>query len=215
MKALAGNRHQTHWQAAAILPTPKTESQPPLITPPLFDKPQALGEFAKCKAFGGGRARHPHPANLSHPTPLLPTPTEAQDLIADYTSLGLTLGRHPLALLREAPEAPFSQCKRAADLQAIPHGRLVQISGLVTGRQRPGTASGVIFLTLEDETGNINVIIWPRTLQAYRPAVLQGRLLKIKGVLERQQRVTHIIAGHIEDLSAQLHRLPRRSRDFR
>ncbi|MBD3648562.1 MAG: error-prone DNA polymerase, partial [Pseudomonadales bacterium] len=106
-------------------------------------------------------------------------------------------------------------CKTAADLEALNHGRFVQVAGIVTGRQRPSSASGVIFITLEDETGNVNVVIWTRILERFRAAVVQGRLLKIKGVMERQESVIHVIAGHVEDLSHYLEHLSLKSRDFR
>ena len=81
---------------------------------------------------------------------------------------------------------------------------MIRIAGLVTGRQRPGTATGVVFLTLEDETGNINVVIWSSVLQRYRAALLQGQLLKIKGVVEREGAVIHVVAGHVEDATKML-----------
>ena len=146
---------------------------------------------------------------------VLPPPVETDDLRADYTSLGLTLGRHPMALLRERPNTPFRQCKTAVELRALNHGRFVQVSGIVTGRQRPSSASGVLFLTLEDESDNINVVVWTRVIETYRAAVVQGRLLKIKGVLERQASVIHVIAGHVEDLSQYLEHFSLKSRDFR
>ena len=139
---------------------------------------------------------------------------ETDDLRADYTSLGLTLGRHPMAMLRDTGE-PFSQCKTSKDLEDLKHGRFVQVSGIVTGRQRPSSASGVLFLTLEDETNNINVVIWTRVLERYRAAIVQGRLLKIKGVMERKDSVIHVIAGHVEDLSHYLEQFSLKSRDFR
>jgi error-prone DNA polymerase len=144
----------------------------------------------------------------------LPVPLETDDLRADYTSLGLTLGRHPMAMLRETGE-PFSRCKTGKELEALNHGRFVQVSGIVTGRQRPSSASGVLFLTLEDETNNINVVIWTRVLERFRAAVVQGRLLKIKGVMERKDSVIHVIAGHVEDLSHYLEHFSLKSRDFR
>ena len=164
---------------------------------------------------------------------LLPAPEESDDLRADYISLGLTLGRHPMALLREQDQekeqeqgreqgrgknnsgGSFARCKTARQLTELNHGRFVQVSGIVTGRQRPSSASGVLFLTLEDETDNINVVIWTRVLETFRSAVVQGRLLKIKGVLERQGSVIHVIAGHVEDLSHHLEHFSLKSRDFR
>jgi error-prone DNA polymerase len=96
---------------------------------------------------------------------------------------------------------------------------MTKIAGLVTGRQRPGTATGVVFLTLEDETGNINVVVWSSILDRYRAALLQGQLLKIKGVVEREGAVIHVVAGFVEDATAALQAmrqeaLPFKSRDF-
>ena len=88
----------------------------------------------------------------------LPAPSVAQDLQADYLSLGTTLGPHPLALLRD--ELKARRCRSSRELLALEHGRPVSVAGLVTGRQRPGTASGVTFVTLEDEFGNVNVVVW-------------------------------------------------------
>ncbi|MFT7686686.1 MAG: error-prone DNA polymerase [Candidatus Azotimanducaceae bacterium] len=143
----------------------------------------------------------------------LNAPKETDDLRADYTSLGLTLGRHPMAILRE--EKPFSQFKTAKDLTQLNHGRFVQVAGIVTGRQRPSSASGVIFLTLEDETDNINIVVWTRVLETFRTAVVQGRLLRIKGIMERKDSVIHVIAGHVEDMSQYLEHFSLKSRDFR
>ena len=93
----------------------------------------------------------------------------------------------------------------AEQLEQRRPGQFVRIAGLVTGRQRPGTASGVVFLTLEDETGNINVIVWSSIMARFRAALLQSRLLKIKGVVEREGIVIHVVAGHVEDGSHMLH----------
>jgi error-prone DNA polymerase len=124
-------------------------------------------------------------------------PSEGQDMIADYRYLGLTLGRHPMALLRH--HKSFSGCRSARDLQDYRHGQFVRVAGVVTGRQRPNTASGVIFLTLEDETGNANIVVWTSILERYRAALLQGQLLKIKGVVEREGEVIHVVAGKVSD----------------
>src|SRR5690606_35812343 len=109
---------------------------------------------------------------------------------------------------------PFSQCRRAIDLYQLSSNRFVRIAGLVTGRQRPGTASGVIFMTVEDETGNINVVIWPDLQRRFRKAVLTAPLVMIKGVVEKKGEVIHVIAGEIIDLSQYLPSLELKSRDF-
>lgn len=142
----------------------------------------------------------------------LPEPTAEATTLMDYDSMRLTLNQHPLALLRNTK--PFSQCRRASDLYQLSTGRFVRIAGLITGRQRPGTASGVIFMTLEDETGNTNVVVWKDLQQRFRQAVLTAQLAMIKGVVEKKEDVIHVIAGEIIDLSDHLPSLDSRSRDF-
>lgn len=142
----------------------------------------------------------------------LPAPTEGEDLLADYASLGLTLGRHPLALLR--PLLRRRRLLTAEQLRHARHGSLVRAAGLVTCRQRPGTASGVIFVTLEDETGSANVVVWRDLGERQRRVLLGAKLLAVHGVLERDGEVAHLIAGRLEDLSPLLGRLATTSRDF-
>jgi len=143
----------------------------------------------------------------------LPAPREGQDIAADYRSLGLTLGRHPLALLR--PRLQRQQVTTAAGLAGIADGQMVKVAGIVTHRQRPGTASGVVFVTLEDETGTVNLIIWPRVLQAQREAILGAALMLVHGQAQSGQGVIHVVAYRIEDQSRLLGSLPVESRDFR
>jgi error-prone DNA polymerase len=138
--------------------------------------------------------------------------SEGQDVAADYASLGLTLGRHPLALLR--PALRRRQLMSAETLRGLAHGRFARTAGLVIGRQRPGTASGVTFVTLEDETGPINVVVWRDLAERQRRALLGARLLAVHGVLERQGDVVHLIAGRLEDLTPLLGGLVTHSRDF-
>lgn len=95
-------------------------------------------------------------------------------------------------------------CLQAAQLDAPPEGARVAVAGLVILRQRPGTAKGVIFLTLEDETGVVNIIVWRAMYERFRRAVIAGRLLRVTGRLQRAHSVTHIIAEEIEDISAML-----------
>lgn len=95
-------------------------------------------------------------------------------------------------------------CLRAADLDLPPNGALVAVAGLVLVRQRPGTAKGVIFVTLEDETGVVNVVVWAQVYEAYRRQVIAGRLLRVTGRIQREGAVTHVVARHVEDLSALL-----------
>ena len=142
----------------------------------------------------------------------LEAPSVAENVLADYRATGLTLRSHPMQLLRDQP--PFNHCKRRVDLGDVPHRGFVRIAGLVTCRQRPGTASGVLFLTLEDETGNSNIVIWPRVQENFRQALMTGRLLLIKGTLETRDNVTHIIAGALYDYTSALGTLSVASRNF-
>ncbi len=143
----------------------------------------------------------------------LPAPAVAESVLADYQSTGLTLRAHPLALLRA--EAPFDRCKRQLDLETLGNGRFVRIAGLVTCRQRPGTASGVVFLTLEDETGNNNVVVWPGVQKNFRQALLKARLLIVKGTLQKKDGVTHVVAGALYDHTDALGQLRLKPRSFR
>ncbi|WP_282128001.1 error-prone DNA polymerase [Roseobacter litoralis] len=164
----------------------------------------ALG-LSRREALWAARAlRAPKPLPLfgidgeggMEPEVALPGMTLGQEVIEDYLSLRLSLRAHPLELLR--PRLP----------ESLPHDRLmtatgrVTVTGLVITRQRPGTAAGVIFLTLEDETGVSNVVVWSKVYQTFRKAVITGRLLRVTGRVEREGRVIHLIAERIEDLSA-------------
>jgi len=144
--------------------------------------------------------------------PMLPAPTEGESLVADYASLGLTLGRHPLALLRE--HLARQRLATAAEIRAMPHGRFARAAGIVTGRQRPDTASGVVFVTLEDETGHVNVVVWRALGERQRRELLGSRLMAVHGVIEREGEVVHLVARKLVDESALLGRLVTRSRDF-
>jgi error-prone DNA polymerase len=142
---------------------------------------------------------------------LLPL-TEGQNLAADYASLGLTLGRHPLTLLRN--KLSKQRMATAIELRSYPHGRITRAAGIVVTRQRPGTASGVTFLTLEDETGQVNVVVWRDLADRQRAELLGSRLLAVYGVLEREGEVAHLIAGRLKDLTPLLGDLVTRSRGF-
>ena len=133
-------------------------------------------------------------------------------MLADYRSLGLTLKRHPLDLLR--PELARLKVLPAEQLGRFPDGRLARASGLVTHRQRPPTAKGVVFVTLEDETGAVNVIVWPHVAQAQRRALLGSRLLTVYGQWQCANGVAHLLAHRLLDHSALLQGLVTRSRDF-
>jgi error-prone DNA polymerase len=144
--------------------------------------------------------------------PTLPAPTEGEDIVADYQSLGLTLGRHPLALLR--CRLRRLRLASAAELRELPDGRLARTAGIVTGRQRPSTAKGVVFVTLEDETGYINVVVWNDLVERQRRELLGSSLLGVDGVLQKEGEVVHLVARRLTDYTALLGRLKVESRDF-
>ncbi|MCZ6664823.1 MAG: error-prone DNA polymerase [Gammaproteobacteria bacterium] len=151
-------------------------------------------------------------ARIIEATPLLRRPSEGEDIIADYSSLGLTLGRHPLALLRR--QLDRRHFITAEMLGRARHGESIRTVGLVIMRQRPGTATGVVFVTLEDETGIINLIVWSSLVETQRRELLNARLLGVTGEVQREGEVIHVIAKRLEDHTALLGRLATQSRDF-
>jgi error-prone DNA polymerase len=188
---------------------------------------QALAQAGALKALAG----HRHQAAWAvagidtRPTPmlraarsdeapaLLAAPTEGEDTVADYRALGLTLERHPVALLREALSA--FKVQPASVLRGYPDGRLARASGLVTHRQRPETAKGTVFVTLEDDTGAVNVIVWPAVAAAQRRPLVAARLMTVFGRWQREGEVMHLVASRLIDHSELLQGLVSRSRDFR
>jgi error-prone DNA polymerase len=191
---------------------------------------QALAHADALAALAGHRAQaawqaaaiEPMPALLadarfSEPDITLTPLTEGETIVADYAALGIPMGRHPLALLREALNA--FQVQPASVLRGYPDGRLARASGLVTHRQRPETARGVVFITLEDDTGTINVIVWPDLLERYRKEILGSRLMTVFGVWQADVatggQVMHLVARRVVDHTPMLGELTARSRDFR
>jgi error-prone DNA polymerase len=145
--------------------------------------------------------------------PLLRAPSEGEDIVADYRAFGLTLGRHPLALLRQ--ELAAGGWVTADAVAALPDGAPVRTGGIVVTRQRPGPAGGVVFATLEDETGYMNLVIWSRIADAHRKVLLGARLLGVDGRLQCAGDVRHVVVDRLEDRSALLGGLSAPSRDFR
>jgi error-prone DNA polymerase len=187
---LSGNRHLAFWEVAG------TERVAPATAP---------GRSAILEL--GARTGH-----SAEGRPLLPAPTEGERIVADYASIGLTLGRHPLALLRERLRK--KQLLSAAELRCVANGRTVRTAGIVLMRQRPQTASGITFLTLEDESGQVNVIVWERVGREQRRPLLESRLLEVHGEWQRQEEVMHLIAHRLVDRTKLLGELLTRSRDF-
>ncbi|SBS60256.1 error-prone DNA polymerase [Vibrio atlanticus] len=139
-------------------------------------------------------------------------PNEMQDLLEDFTSVGVSLNKHPITLLEEAGRlGRFTHMK---DLKQQRHKSMVTVVGLVTGKQSPGTAAGVTFVTLEDNTGNINVVVWGATARAQQQAYLTAKALKVQGVLEKEGEVVHVIAGKLIDITDEIVGLNTKSRDF-
>jgi error-prone DNA polymerase len=143
---------------------------------------------------------------------MLPPPSTGETVLADYASTGLSLGPHPIALVRSQLDA--QRCYRSSRLRRIKGTRPVRTAGLVIGRQRPQTASGLTFVTLEDEDGQVNVIVRLALAERQRRAFLESRLLLVDGMLESVDGVQHLIAERLQDLSSLLGELDSRSRDF-
>jgi error-prone DNA polymerase len=193
LRGLAGNRHQAVWQVAGV------GTLPPLFCGSGFSHDTA-GAFDAENAGDDALA-------------LLPVPTEGSDIVADYASIGLSLRRHPLALLRE--RLRLLGLASAREVGERKHGEWVRAGGLVINRQRPDSANSVTFVTLEDETGQLNLVVWKRLAERQRGVLLGARLLGVVGEVQRESGVVHLIAKRLEDHSVLLGGLTTRSRDFR
>jgi error-prone DNA polymerase len=179
---LSGNRHLAFWEVAGFEPA----------LPLAAADPAAL--------------------QVSEARPLLASPDETQSIVADLAAVGLTLGRHPVALLRERLQGEGLQCM--ADLVQMAHGQWARTAGLVLVRQRPGSASGVTFVTLEDETGQVNLVVWKNIAERFRRALVESALLEVQGTLQREGEVLHLVARRLIDRTALTGRLNVASRDF-
>ena len=152
------------------------------------------------------------PAKADDDRIVLPLPSADEDMRADYAMVGTTLGQHPVSMIRKALSA--RRCRRSGEVARMPHGRNVRVAGLVTLRQRPQTASGVVFMTLEDEDGMTNVVVWRTLVERQRRELLESRLLAVDGRLESRDGVQHLVARRLENLTSLLGDLDARSRDF-
>jgi len=186
LDGIAGNRHQAAWEVMGL--------EEPI---PLLESAHQPGTVSK----------------ESVPLVMLPVPTEGQDILADFATVGLTLKRHPLALLRRhlrrRGAVPVEQ------VHSWEHGRLIRIAGIVISRQHPASANSVTFITLEDETGQANLVVWKQVAERQRKALLGARLLAVVGEVQREGEVVHVIAKQLRDFSSLLGGLVTRSRDFR
>ncbi len=185
-----------------------------------------LAEGGALRALGGHRHRARWQVNgvermpavlegslIVDPDIQLRPPDATADVHYDYAALGYTLGKHPLQLLR--PQLQRKRALRGNDVLAQTHGSVVRAAGLVTMRQRPGTASGVTFVTLEDESGWLNAIVWTHVFERQRRVLLESRLLAIDGEVQKANGVTHLIAHRLHNWNELLEQLDTRSRDFR
>ena len=197
LKGLSGDRHRAFWQASGV----ETRGQ--------SKNPGERGD----KPFTQGMDFYSDPASADFGIDvLLPVASEGQNIVGDYTSTGFTLRRHPLALFRE--HLNNYQVSTASDLATIENEASAKVTGLVTCRQRPMTAAGVTFLTLEDESGFINVVVWPNLGEKFRPVVRQAMLLGVVGHVQKSEGVIHLIARDLVDLSHWLGIMELSSRDF-
>ena len=129
----------------------------------------------------------------------------SEEVIADYQTQRLSLKAHPMSFLRASlAERGFA---RACDLRNRKHRSMVELAGIVLIRQRPGSAKGVVFITLEDETGVANLVVWPDTMETYRKVVMGARLIEVRGRIEYDEDVIHVIAARLTDATQRLHDL--------
>jgi error-prone DNA polymerase len=186
---------------------------------------QRLAEAGALRVLAGHRHRahwavagaEPRPrvldgASIAETPVTLKPPSDAQNTFADYAHLGFTLGKHPLALIRAALTARAA--RSAQQLNRLANGESARMAGLVTVRQRPGTASGVTFVTLEDETGTVNVVIWLALASRQRRELTEATVMAVDGELQVADGVRHLIAHRLHDWTSLLRGLDARSRDF-
>lgn len=146
----------------------------------------------------------------------LPRADAAEEVTSDYRTLGLSLKAHPISFFRETlARHGAATAAEVKDERVNPHGRFVSVAGLVLFRQRPGTAKGVMFMTLEDETGRIDLIVRPGVYERYRVAAVYSKVVLARGRVERKGQVVHVLTAEFLDLEHLAEALPRASRDFR
>jgi len=190
LRNLSGDRHRAFWQASGV------------------DKTAGDGDGYSYSFFTDQNFAN---ADFGIDV-LLPVASEGQNIVGDYGSTGFTLRRHPLALFRE--HLNMYRVSPASELPAIENEAQAKVTGLVTCRQRPMTAAGVTFLTLEDESGFINVVVWPKLGERYRPVVRQAMLMGVVGHIQKSEGVIHLIARELVDLSHWLGSMELSSRNF-
>ena len=188
LNAFGYDRRSALWQAErAVRPSGALFDDESTLSPP-----RSPSRFTKKFSAASAARRSIHTT-----CPLKPM-TEAERLVADYAGMGLTIGRHPMALRRE--ELAMRGMLRASDLRAARQGRRVRVAGMVITRQRPGTAKGFVFLTLEDETGVANIIVRPDLFARERLVIVEEPFLIVDGVLQNQDGVTSVRAEQMQGL---------------
>lgn len=185
LKSLSGDRRAAYWQSLA-----QEKEQRPM---PLFD-------------VSGVDQDEPIPESLKRMSPL-------EEVYTDYDTTGISLQGHPIGFFRDRLDA--RRVTTAKDLPKLHNGRFVRVAGLILLRQRPGTAKGITFVTMEDETGSINLVIRPETWKTYYMLCKQSNAWMVHGILENRQGVIHVLVGRIEDLQQVIGTIDIRSRDFR
>ena len=193
--------------AETTLPAP----HPPTASPRVPPSPRVHGERVGVRGWPGPPPPLQATPSETRAAALLPAMPLGEHVVEDYATTGLTIKRHPLAFLRA--ELAREGLVAAADLATLPVGRRLAVAGLVLIRQRPGSANGVVFITLEDETGIANLIVWPAILERFRRAALGATLLYCRGRLQREESVIHLVAEDLRDWTARLNTLRERTGD--
>jgi error-prone DNA polymerase len=213
------DRRRSLWALKALGDAPlplfanRQEKTVPAPHPPAARVPPSPREHGEREGVRGRDMPSLHGSSSSEEetraASLLPEMPLGEHVVEDYATVGLSLKRHPLAFLRD--EFAREGFVTAADLATLPVDRRLAIAGLVLIRQRPGSANGVVFVTLEDETGIANLIVWPNVLERFRRAALGATLLHCRGRLQREQSVIHIVAEELRDLTARLNTVRERT----
>jgi len=216
-RSIGLDRRRALWALKALgdPPLPLFASAEPSVkpSPPIGGRGQGEGGFSGPTSLESPTSPRPSPPpeaekeNFSEvrAMALLPEMPLGEHVVEDYASLSLTLKRHPLAFLRA--ELAGEGLVTAAELAHLPVDRRLSIAGIVLIRQRPGSANGVVFITIEDETGIANLIVWPAILERFRRAALGASLLRCTGKLQREESVIHVVADRLEDMTPRLNTL--------
>jgi error-prone DNA polymerase len=195
--SLKFSRRETLWHVAGL-----EADELPLFRPE--DATERTGNIHNAKSFnrndpGDLQSRFRNDDDIQ-----LPPLKEEEAVAEDYAVFGLSLRNHPMAFMRE--ELREKGMVTAADLKTLATGKFVKIAGLVLFRQRPGTAKGTIFITMEDETGAANLIVWPKVAETYRRAVFGAKVILCEGILQKESNVIHIVSRRLTDGTAMLRR---------